>query len=80
MLKLVGLILILLVGCAPSRPRPTMLYEADPLVRKSNVDELQIELIAQMEAFIEEVRHDNKSMRASIRKTVSDCLCPSEMK
>ncbi len=72
--------LVVLGGCAASRPRPTMLYEADPIVRKSNIDEVQIELIAQMEACIEEARQDNKNMRAAIRKTVSDCICPSEMK
>lgn len=79
--EVVGLAVIglLLSGCAGIKARPAMMEENRPIVRK-DLDELQIDLIAQMEAFIEEVRDDNKNMRASIRRLVSDCLCPTEMK
>lgn len=79
--EVIGLAVIglLLSGCAGLKTRPALTEEMRPIVKK-DLDELQIDLIVQMEAFIEEVRDDNKNMRASIRRLVSECLCPSEMK
>lgn len=71
--------IILLSGCAGINAKRAVVPEVKPIVRE-DLDNLQIELIAQMEAFIEEVRQDNKNMKASIRKVVSDCICPTEMK
>lgn len=73
---LVGIVLLSLVsgGCAAKKPIVT------DYASKADIVELQGEMIVQMEALLEEVRQDSRNTRASVKKVVSDCLCPSEMK
>lgn len=71
------ILLLSLASCA-SFNRKTVVSQ--PLVTKQDFEDMQNNLIKQMEATIELVHQDNKATRASVKKTVSECLCPAEMK
>lgn len=66
-----------LVSCA-SFNRKTIV--SDPYATKQDFEDMQNNMIRQMEATIELVHQDNKATRASVKKTVNECICPTEMK
>ena len=71
------ILLLSLVSCA-SFNRKTVVSE--PYATKQDFEDMQNNMIRQMEATIELVHQDNKATRASVKKTVNECLCPAEMK
>ena len=71
------ILLLSLVSCA-SFNRKTVVSQ--PLVTKQDFEDMQNNMIKQMEATIELVHQDNKTTRANVKKAVSECLCPAEMK
>lgn len=71
------ILMLSLVSCA-SFNRKTVVNEA--YATKQDFEDMQNNMIKQMEATIELVHQDNKSTRASVKRAVSECLCPSEMK
>ena len=71
------ILLLSLVSCASFNRKPVV---TEPFATKQDFDDMQNNMIKQMEATIELVHQDNKATRASVKKAVSECLCPAEMK
>lgn len=71
------ILLLSLVSCA-SFNRKTVVSE--PFATKQDFEDMQNNMIKQMEATIELVHQDNKATRASVKKAVNECICPTEMK
>ena len=69
--------ILILSSCATLNKKPVL--PADYVTRQ-DFEDMQNNMIKQMEATIELVHQDNKATRGSVKKTVSDCLCPSWMK
>ena len=71
------ILLLSLASCA-SFNRKTIVNEA--YATKQDFEDMQNNMIKQMEATIELVHQDNKATRASVKKAVNECICPTEMK
>lgn len=71
------ILMLSLVSCASFNRKPVVneLYAT-----KQDFEDMQNNMIKQMEATIELVHQDNKATRASVKKAVSECICPNEMK
>lgn len=71
------ILMVCLVSCASFNRKPIV---NEPFATKQDFEDMQNNMIRQMEATIELVHQDNKATRASVKKTVNECLCPAEMK
>lgn len=68
-----------LCGCVRQVKRPMYVVDGD-YAKKSDLIDVQEEIIVQMEALIEEVKEINEKGYRKVAKVIDGCICPTDMK